>query len=558
MTRRGKAVVAGFIALLIALALAGEAYAHASLVKASPADGAVVPVAPAVLSLTFNEPVSPLVIRLIGPDGASIEPSAVVAENNTVTVTAAAPLQRGTHVLSWRVISSDGHPVGGSLLFSIGAPSVQPAAEADRGAERGVLAAVWVAKVVLYAALFAGIGGASFCAWIADPVSRRRSQPWLLMLLAAGLVAAPASVALQGVDALELPLSGLAQKVSWQTGLETSYGPTAITAAFALFAGFFACVAESARIARGLALLGLFGVGLALSLSGHASTAVPQFVSRPALFLHAVCVAFWIGALLPLALGVRDAGMRATPSGGGELRRFSNTIVPVIALLLLTGLWLAFVQLDRIDALWTTSYGRVLACKLAAVVAMFALAAANRCWLVPKFETKGGASARPLAISIALELVIALVILGLVALWRFTPPPRALVVDAPVSVHVHGEKAMAQIEIERAKQQSPHASVLVLDGAFQPLAAKEVTLVLANPAAGIEPIRINATRAGASGGANDTSKAASAATSAATSTWRIDDLRIPVAGRWNLRVEILMSDFEKRIIEDTVTLPRVP
>jgi copper transport protein len=142
------------------------------------------------------------------------------------------------------------------------------------------------------------------------------------------------------------------------------------------------------------------------------------------------------------------------------------------------------------------------------------------------------------------------VILGLVALWRFTPPPRALVVDAPVSVHVHGEKAMAEIEIERAQQQSPHASVLVLDGAFQPLAAKEVTLVLANPAAGIEPIRITATRAGPSEGAN--------VTSAATSTWRIDDLRIPVAGRWNLRVEILVSDFEKRIIEDTVTLPRVP
>ena len=394
MTRRGRAVVACFIVLLIALALASEAYAHASLVNASPADGAVVPVAPAVLSLTFNEPVSPLVIRLIGPDGASIEPGAVVAENNAVTVTAAAPLQRGTHVLSWRVISSDGHPVGGSLLFSIGAPSAQPAAEADRGAERGVLPAVWAAKVVLYAALFVGIGGAFFSVWIADPVSRRRSQPWLLMLLAAGLVAAPASVALQGVDALELPLSGLARKVSWQTGLETSYGPTAITAAFALFAGFFACVAESARIARGLAFLGLFGVGLALSLSGHASTAVPQFVSRPALFLHAVCVAFWIGALLPLALGVRDAGIRATPSGGGELRRFSNTIVPVIALLLLTGLWLAFVQLDRIDALWTTGYGRVLACKLAAVVAWFALAAANRYWLVPKLETAGRGGGR--------------------------------------------------------------------------------------------------------------------------------------------------------------------
>jgi copper transport protein len=547
MTGRGRSVVACFIALVIALAHTGEACAHASLVKASPADGAVVPVAPQALSLTFNEPVSPLVIRLIGPDGASIAPRTVVGENNTVTVTAPANLQRGTHLLSWRVISADGHPVGGSLMFSIGAPSAQPPANADSRAEHGVRTVLWAVKVVLYVGLFAGIGGAFFCAWIAEPVSRRRSEPWLLMLLTAGLIAAPASVALQGVDALDLPLSALAHKVSWETGLETSYGLTAIAAAFALFAGLFACVAESLRLARGLALLGLLGVGLALSLSGHASTAQPQLVSRATLFLHAVCVAFWIGALLPLALGARDAAVRAALPAISELRRFSNAIVPVVVLLLLTGLWLAFVQLDRIEALWTTNYGQVLAGKLAAVIALFALAAANRYWLVPKFESSGGAAARPFAISIAFELVIALVILGLVALWRFTPPPRALAADASISLHIHGEKAMAEIEIERAKQRSPQASVLVLDGAFQPLAAKEVTLVLANPAAGIEPIRMNATRAGANGGAR-----------ANTSTWRIGDLRIPVAGRWNLRVEILISDFEKRIIEDTVTLPRVP
>jgi copper transport protein len=71
--------------------------------------------------------------------------------------------------------------------------------------------------------------------------------------------------------------------------------------------------------------------------------------------------------------------------------------------------------------------------------------------------------------------------------------------------------------------------------------------VLANPAAGIEPIRVNATRAAMSG-----------ETGANASTWRIGDLRIPVAGRWNLRVEILISDFEKRTVEDTVTLPRLP
>jgi copper transport protein len=82
-------------------------------------------------------------------------------------------------------------------------------------------------------------------------------------------------------------------------------------------------------------------------------------------------------------------------------------------------------------------------------------------------------------------------------------------------------------------------SVLLLDGELRPLAAKELTLVLANPAAGIEPARRSAASEG-------------------EANWRIDDLRIPVAGQWRLRLEILISDFEKVAIEDEVTLRRMP
>src|SRR5262245_27092959 len=92
--------------------------AHASLVRAEPADGALVNEPPVALRLTFNEPVTPLVMRLIAPDGSTTTVPAT-AENATVTVKPAT-LRRGTHALSWRVISADGHPVGGSLIFSVG------------------------------------------------------------------------------------------------------------------------------------------------------------------------------------------------------------------------------------------------------------------------------------------------------------------------------------------------------------------------------------------------------------------------------------------------------
>ena len=45
---------------------------------------------------------------------------------------------------------------------------------------------------------------------------------------------------------------------------------------------------------------------------------------------------------------------------------------------------------------------------------------------------------------------------------------------------------------------------------------------------------------------------------ASDDTWGVDDLRVPVEGRWNLRVDILVGDFDKAMLEDAVTLPRLP
>jgi len=519
------------LVLLVLLAPHRQACAHASLVKAEPADGAVVAQAPPALKLTFNEPVAPLVMRLIGPGGELIALGHAVAENTTVTIATLLALRRGTHVLSWRVISADGHPVAGALIFSIGAPSARPAS--DVVGDRSVRQALWAVKVVIYAGLFIGIGGVFFRAWIAEP-DASVSGPWLAVAVVAGLVATPVSVGLQGLDALDLPLSGLAQRLAWQTGLDTSYGFTAITAAFALFAGLLGLVAASRFVRRSFSLIGLLGIGGALALSGHAATAAPRLLTVPSVFLHGVCVAFWIGALLPLVLAVRRADDR-----GRALARFSRVIPYPVVLIVMTGGALAVVQLGRLDALWTTSYGLVLACKLAAVLALLGLAAANRYFLVPRFEGVGGPAARPLAISIAVELALALAILGLVALWRFTPPPRALAATAPISIHLHGEKAMAQIELTPQDARGARVSVLVLDGEFRPLAAKEVVLVVSNAASGIEALRRAAASMGDGG-------------------WQIEDFRIPVAGEWRLRVEILVSDFDKVMLEQAVMLPRAP
>jgi copper transport protein len=532
--RQGVRGCAGALLLVVlaGLAAAPPAWAHASLVGSDPPAGTTLAQPPATLRLDFNEPVSPLIVRLVGPTGEAVTPT-VAAQNSSLTIVPPR-LGRGTYVLSWRVISADGHPVGGSVLFSIGAPSAGPA-QAALDTDPAVLVAIWATRLLIYLGLFVGIGGASFIALIAQarPLPGR-TETWIAGAMAGGVTASIVSLSLQGLDALALPLTQVWRPDVWASGLATSYGWTAVVAALAMLLGLVPLRATKPVLVGLCASGALVGAGFALALSGHAATAGLERLSRPAVFLHGVCIAFWVGSLLPLAAIVRARGR-----GDAELTRFSRLIPVPLAVLVATGSYLAWLQLDRPDALWTTSYGMVLSGKLAGVMGLLGLAAANRFVLVPRLKARAPGAARPLIASIAAESVLALAILGMVAVWRFTPPPRALIGAEQTSIHFHGGKAMAQIEVEPVRARGADMSIDVLDPMFHPMAVAGVTIFLSNPQAGIEPLRRDAERAGDAG-------------------WRIDDLRIPIAGRWTLRVDVLINDFEKETLEDDVLLPRAP
>src|SRR5262249_9120182 len=177
------------LACLAASAQSSAALAHASIVRSEPSDRAVVAQSPAELRLTFNEPVSPLVFRLVSPTGETVEVKHVTGENATVTVVPPGALARGTHLLSWRVISADGHPVGGTVTFSVAAPSGAAPGLPRLQTDRPLRWAIWAAKLVLYVGLFGGIGGAFYAAWIATEPLSPRTGKCITAALDCGLVA---------------------------------------------------------------------------------------------------------------------------------------------------------------------------------------------------------------------------------------------------------------------------------------------------------------------------------------------------------------------------------
>ncbi|CAM5764468.1 copper resistance CopC/CopD family protein [Bosea minatitlanensis] len=519
--------ILSLLVLLACLGMPTLALAHAALNSAAPADGSVLAAAPGRIELVFSEPVSPLALRLVGPDGAARTLDRFVLKDSTLVISPPAGLANGTYTLSWRVVSEDGHPVGGALVFSIGAPGGRAPAT-DEPIDRSVRLLVWLSRLGLYLGLFLGCGAAASRAWL-GPLTAGAGR-FATAMAVLGLASLPVALGAQGLDALGASVGAFAQPAVWKAAAATSYVWTVVLAAAALAAALAGRWLPG-KAAAGAGAASVLLAGLALASSGHASAAQPQWLMRPAVFLHGSMIAAWAGALVPLAFALRGQ------AGGGALRRFSGGIAPVVALLLLSGTVLALVQVGTPAALLATAYGRVLLAKLFLVALAFLLAGFNRWRLTQRAEAGDRPAARLMRQVIAVELAVLVAVFGTAALWRFTPPPRAIAAAQaqPASVHIHTLQAMADVTVSPGRAGPVAVDVVLMDGAFGPLPARELGISFSNPAAGIEPIERRAQR-GADG------------------VWRVDDLTLPVPGRWEVELEILISDFEMRRIRDSVVI----
>lgn len=511
-------LLAALATLLLIVGFATGASAHAALVAVEPVSGSMLASAPKAVELRFNEAVTPGAIQLIDGAGRARDDVRVSASGETISVAMPPDLPQGTAVVSYRVISQDGHPVAGSVIFSIGMPTgTQPPANADGGLN--VL--IWLARVGLYLGLFVGIGGVFFARWVAWSTTGTTIPR---VALALGLASAIATLGLLGLDLLGLPPAALATIAPWKVAFTTSAGPALLVAIAAMMFALMAL--RGAWYPRTLALIAFGGVGLSLAMTGHAATASPEELTRPAIFLHGLAVAFWIGALAPLAALVSKSPAAALP----VVIRFSRIAAPVVGVLALTGLALAIVQLEKPSALVETRYGLILSIKLALVLVLLALAALNRFRLTPALA--GDHKPAPaLKRSIVLECAIALGIFTVVAGWRFTPPPRTIVPETPLAIHIHTDRAMFQVLVSPGKAGIDDFVLQLMTGEGAVLEAKEATLTLSLPERGIEPIERNASL-GPDG------------------YWHVRKVELPFAGRWHMRIDALVTDFEKITLED--------
>lgn len=120
---RKDVLIRGILAgLVLLVAGAGPASAHAALVGSDPADGSTQASAPTTVTLTFNEPIgNPAYLAVTAPDGTKVSVTDIRAVDQEVTATVADVDQKGRYSAAYRVVSADGHPVAGTLTYDVSA-----------------------------------------------------------------------------------------------------------------------------------------------------------------------------------------------------------------------------------------------------------------------------------------------------------------------------------------------------------------------------------------------------------------------------------------------------
>ena len=412
------------------------AEAHANLLRAEPAIGAVLHEAPRRMQLWFSEEPEPRFSEVALFDATRqrlTDAPAQVAPGEPLSLLLDLPsdLADGAYTVVWRVLSKvDGHVTAGSVPFTVGTPG-GAAAPAPTGVDAAALLGGQDALAGRVDALnvlvrwlrhlgTAAVGGTLFFGpAILAPALAATQAPrgpgerpareaarawrgglrasrslawfgwWLLLLATLGalIVQTAAATNVSHVEALGAPLL--------EVVLTTRYGRIwLVWLALVVLLAVLLARASRRPVVRtamrwrswGWWWLGAVLTGLVLLVTGLVShaAATPQLVvvSLAADWLHLAATALWIGGLFQLLL-VFPVALKPLPpvlrlrALAAAVPRFSRIALACVAVLVVTGAYQLWLHVGSIEALFTTVYGVTLSMKLVLILPLLALGAFN-------------------------------------------------------------------------------------------------------------------------------------------------------------------------------------
>ena len=120
--RQKIAAISAVIALISPL----PAQAHTSLVSSVPIKNSTIKAMPKTIAMTFDDKLIKIAgknvskFSVVGPDGMEIKLGPITLTNQIISAAVLEPKPKpGIYKINYRVISGDGHPVSGTIKFTL-------------------------------------------------------------------------------------------------------------------------------------------------------------------------------------------------------------------------------------------------------------------------------------------------------------------------------------------------------------------------------------------------------------------------------------------------------
>ena len=542
ITLRAALILAGVVALGVP---GGPAAAHAALQSSSPSDEQRLDAPPDEIRLEFNEPVmlAPAGLRVHDALGEQVPLGA--AGNDGPAEVIRAPfgerLGDGSYIVTWRVVSADGHPIAGALVFSVGDPDAVDASLVRQLFAGGDDPLVGLVAVLVrwagYLALLVAAGGVAFLTWAADQRDRAVLARIVVRVAAAGAALALLTVPVQAAQVSGEGFAAVLRADEMRSALTGGVAVQSVLQAFGLIAVAFAVRHGSVRVLRLVALPAAVVAVLSVVVAGHTRTTEPLWLTAVADIVHVLAAALWLGGLVLLWAAMRRRRLADDPVGAADMvSRFSLLATIAVGAVGAAGLVLSWLLVRTVPALLSTGYGRVLIVKVLLALAVMAVGAYNNRRLVPAVAGAAGQAWSTLRTTVRWEVAgLVLVVAVTAVVVGMQPAAEAAGVtgalNTSVAVGDDGSRLSMTVDPNNAGYNEIH--LFLLDGTGRPADVTDLELRMTLPDEDIGPI-------------------VRTPSTVSPGHWLHTGRELTVPGRWRFEAVIGVSQFEQQRVPVTV------
>ena len=485
------------LALLLMLSISGVVWAHADIVRSDPAANAVLDKAPSQITIEFTEAVEPSLskIEVLFDDGTVVDGNDTSLDPNNPNVlhVSLRATREGTYIVSWRALSAaDGHVTSGSFIFSVGKVSNLAAGlQLSQGTSAATSPLDMLARALTFVgqAIVAGVVAFRWLVWrpalksaqLDDEVDQR-SLPWAKRTLIVALALAGAGAVLMLIAESSLSGGSIGEWLGTRVG-RVGLGRVATLIALGVLLDDVAATARGKRLNDFIAIWLSGQLLFLMTMTSHsAAIGDPPIVPFVVDFVHLIATSVWVGGLVQLAY----VAPRVARTLGDEDRswlwlrtvvNFSAVAAVMVGLLIVTGSYLAFLDVGSWVAFIGTAYGRALLLKLALAGVAMLIGGYNLIVIKPRLDQAidqpemAPQLQRRFRRTVVLEAAAGLLVLASVGVLTALPrakDPQPAVAAGPLQLTTSSEDLDVALTIDPARSGTSTYTVRLSKGS-QPI-----------------------------------------------------------------------------------------